>query len=174
MANIRLTTSDDLPILLDLFEAGKQLMAQRGNPHQWPKNYPGKECLLKDIEQNASYIIEENGVILGSFALLLGEDPTYKNIEQGAWLNDEPYGTIHRLIIAPYAQKRGLARWVLATAETLLKVQGVEQLRIDTHPNNIPMIKLIHAAGFIQCGKVMTENGTGRLAFHKVLKKEDL
>ncbi len=36
---------------------------------------------------------ETSGV---SFAFILGEDPTYQQID-GAWLNDQPYGTIHRI-----------------------------------------------------------------------------
>ena len=30
--------------------------------------------------------------------MIYGKDPTYDVIDQGAWLNEEPYATIHRLV----------------------------------------------------------------------------
>ena len=41
-------------------------------------------------------IYDETG-IHGVFALFDGAEPTYAHIEEGEWLNDEPYVTIHRL-----------------------------------------------------------------------------
>ena len=41
-------------------------------------------------------IYDETG-IHGVFALFEGAEPTYAHIEEGEWLNDEPYVTIHRL-----------------------------------------------------------------------------
>lgn len=45
----------------------------------------------------AAYVMLENGEIVGTFALFLGEDESYRVIEDGAWHLDQPYGTIHRL-----------------------------------------------------------------------------
>lgn len=43
------------------------------------------------------YVIEEDGQIHGVFAFILGADPTYAVIEDGAWRSDEAYGTIHHI-----------------------------------------------------------------------------
>ena len=52
----------------------------------------------KDISYGNSYVVEDDDKRLAAtFAFIKGEDPTYYGIENGAWLNHEPYGTIHRL-----------------------------------------------------------------------------
>mgnify|MGYP002933455973 FL=1 len=56
-------------------------------------------CAKADIAAHIAarelYVLREEGAIHGVFAFILGEDPTYRVIEQGAWLSDAPYGTIH-------------------------------------------------------------------------------
>lgn len=35
--------------------------------------------------------------MVGTFCFIVGEDPTYAVIDNGKWLNDAPYGVIHRM-----------------------------------------------------------------------------
>ena len=36
--------------------------------------------------------------VCATFVFIIGEDPTYDIIENGAWIdNERPYGTIHRM-----------------------------------------------------------------------------
>lgn len=46
---IRKSTTDDVPAILEIFRAAKAYMAAHGNPTQWGGDYPGLPELLPDI-----------------------------------------------------------------------------------------------------------------------------
>ncbi len=48
--------------------------------------------------------MEEDNCIHGVFAFIIGEDPTYRIIENGEWKSDTLYGTIHRLASTGYTK----------------------------------------------------------------------
>ena len=86
----------DLPQILQIYAHAREAMAASGNPTQWGDNFPPQELLEEDIDSNRLFVDVVNGQLLGVFAFILGVDPTYQVIEDGAWLNDTlPYGTIH-------------------------------------------------------------------------------
>lgn len=94
---IRKTTLQDVDTVLDVFAAAKRYMRANGNASQWGDEYPDRGIVTYDIACGSSYVVLENGEIVGTFALFLGEDESYRVIEDGAWHLDQPYGTIHRL-----------------------------------------------------------------------------
>ena len=94
---IRKTTLQDVDTVLDVFAAAKRYMRANGNASQWGDEYPDRSIVTYDIACGSSYVMLENGEIVGTFALFLGEDESYRVIEDGAWHLDQPYGTIHRL-----------------------------------------------------------------------------
>lgn len=94
---IRKTTLQDADTVLDVFAAAKRYMRANGNASQWGDEYPDRSIVTYDIACGSSYVMLENGEIVGTFALFLGEDESYRVIEDGTWHLDQPYGTIHRL-----------------------------------------------------------------------------
>ena len=102
----------DLPQILQIYAHAREAMAASGNPTQWGDNFPPQELLEEDIDSNRLFVDVVNGQLLGVFAFILGVDPTYQVIEDGAWLNDTlPYGTIHRL--ASSGKSKGVASAVI-------------------------------------------------------------
>ena len=100
----------DLPRILDIYARAREFMAKNGNPTQWGDNYPSPELLEEDIDTNRLFVYMINGRMQAVFAFILGEDPTYKVIEDGQWLNDTlPYGTLHRLASAEESKGVGKA-----------------------------------------------------------------
>ena len=63
-------------------------MAASGNPTQWGDNFPPQELLEEDIDSNRLFVYVVNGQSAGRVAFILGADPTYQVIGDGAWLND--------------------------------------------------------------------------------------
>lgn len=155
--NVRLTGVSDIDTVLDIFEYARLKMRQSGNMTQWVNGYPSLDAVMKDIEDGTGYIIEEDGAIAGVFTFVIGEDPFYADI-QGQWLDNKPYGTIHRIASAP--GRRGIAD----TALEFCMKSGVG-IRIDTHADNIPMLGWIAKHGFRYCGIVHVADGTPRRAF---------
>lgn len=61
-----------------------------GNTTQWIDGYPSEALIRREIEESHSFAcIDEQGEILGTFCFILGEDPTYQQFNEGAWLNDD-------------------------------------------------------------------------------------
>ncbi len=160
---IRRACQEDLPELLRIYAAARRFMAGHGNPTQWGDDYPDPDLLERDIELGHLYVVcGGDGVPHGAFAYILGEDPSYAAID-GAWLNDRPYGTIHRL--AGDGELRGVfARCLDFCAEIC------PNIRADTHRNNAPMRHLLEKHGFTYCGIVNLDARDGdtlRLAYQK-------
>ena len=99
--------------------------------------------------------------IHGVFAFILGEDPTYHVIENGQWLSDAPYGTIHA--VASDGSIHGLLTQVVTYC-----LQTIRHLRIDTHPDNLIMQHVITKNGFTKCGIIYVADGTPRLAYERL------
>ena len=162
MLSIRHAELDDLPQILRIYEEARAFMRQTSNPNQWWDYHPAESVLREDIPKGQLYVIEADGIIGGVFAYIQGTDPTYLQIEGDGWLNDEPYGVIHRIAVAHRGQGL-IARvfdWALAQCPNL---------RIDTHVDNAPMRRALEKYGFQYCGIIHIFNGDERIAFHKCI-----
>ncbi|NLM83406.1 MAG: N-acetyltransferase [Clostridiales bacterium] len=156
--HIRNATIQDLPAIMDIFETARDFMRKTGNPTQWPAGYPSEEMIRNETHEGNLYVITEEGEIVGVFAFILGEDPTYRVIKDGQWRSDKPYGTIHRL--ASSGRVKGVARRCFDFCR-----EKCPHLRIDTHRDNKPMQAAILSYGFKPCGIIYTHDGTERLAY---------
>ena len=161
MTNIRLVLTQDLPEVLKLFQHAREFMVRTGNPNQWKDYHPQKELIEGDIANQTGYVIVDDNVIVGYFALLFGEDPTYHDID-GKWLNDLPYATIHRL--GSNGKRSGI--FIDAVNFAFTKINNI---RIDTHRKNIVMLNLFKKYDFIYCGIVRIGDGTERIVYQKYL-----
>ncbi len=89
-------TADLLDEIMQIYASAQRFMVESGNPTQWAVGHPSRETAERDIALGQSYAVIDGGKVVGVFAFILGQDPTYKDID-GAWLSDAPYGTIHRI-----------------------------------------------------------------------------
>ncbi len=155
---IRQSSVDDIPRLQEIFGIARRFMAETGNPHQWTADYPGEELLRKDIASGDSYVCLLEDRIVGTFVLRGGNDPTYDVIYNGAWQNNLPYATIHR--IAGSGEVKGIMHLAMQFA-----LQHHNNIRIDTHRDNMVMQNAIRKEGFVYCGIIHCWNGSERLAY---------
>lgn len=155
---IRKTQMTDWEALEDLYACARNLMRNTGNPTQWGDNRPPKDSIRKDIEEGNHYVILEQGEICGAFSYILGIDPTYLEIEDGKWLDEDAYGTIHKL--ASNGKVKGIFEECLAFCQ---KMQP--NIRIDTHADNKIMQHLVEKNGFVRCGIIYVDDGTPRIAY---------
>lgn len=190
MYTIRKTEMDDVPQLEKIFAVARKKMRATGNPKQWEENYPSIELITKDIQLGRSYAVEyrrekdegngyekeKDKTVVGTFVMLTEPDPSYTKID-GAWLNDKPYATIHRL-----ASLEGY-HGVFAAVLDYVSAQ-YDDVRADTHPDNLPMRHLLQKNGFQYCGnillaervpqnlqpkdeKIQADNPLFRMAYHR-------
>lgn len=165
---IRKTLPKDLDAVMAIYATARKAMKANGNPHQWGDHHPPLALIEDDIRKGISYVLEgTDGKPHAVFALILGNDPTYDHIEDGQWLNDKPYGTLHR--IASDGQLRGVGRTCFDYCKTIL-----EELRCDTHGANKAMQQILEQNGFVRCGTIYVEDGTPRIAYQHTRKTDTL
>ena len=158
---IRKTKPEELNILIRMYENARIFMASHGNPLQWGNPYPAPQILMDDISSGNSYVCVEHDKIIATFYYKEGIDDTYVRIYEGQWLNEAPYGVVHR--ITSDGTIRGAASFCLNWA-----FNKCGNLKIDTHRDNIVMQHLLDKNGFKYCGVVYLENGSERIAYQKV------
>lgn len=154
-------TLRDMPAILDIYKYARAFMRKSGNPFQWGNSSPTEETLLCDIEKKQLYLCKDGAVIYGVFAFIIGTDSTYLKIDDGAWLSDTPYGTIHRIA------GNGKGKGVLAEAVAFCE-EKIPHLRIDTHHDNLVMQHILPTLGFRKCGIIHIADGSPRIAYEKV------
>ena len=156
------TKKEELDEAMAIYDHARLFMRQNGNLEQWINGYPSKEIILEDIALNRSFVIKKDNNIEAVFTFINGNDETYNYIE-GKWLNDEPYGVIHR--IASKHQEKGMLK-----AAVDYGFRFVRNMRIDTHKDNIVMQKALEKEGFIKCGIIYLKDGNPRIAYQKIRK----
>jgi len=146
------------------YDLARRYMRSLGNHSQWINGYPSRELVAKDISSGNNYVgVDNDGDIVMAFAFIIGDDATYSIIEAGQWLNSLPYGTIHRL------GSTGKTKGVLKACVEYC-TSRINNLRLDTHADNLTMQKAASRLGFIRCGIIYCNDGTPRIAYQKCLQ----
>ena len=163
---IRHATAQDFDRMMEIYSFARRYMAEHGNPNQWgPTQWPPEDLIRNDIRDGNSYVcVNKDGTVIGTFFFIQGTDiePTYRNITEGAWLDDSSYGVVHR--IAGDGSEKGIGAFCINWA-----FEQCGHLRIDTHGDNIVMQNLLKKLGFVHCGTIyVEEDDYPRLAFEKI------
>ena len=165
---IRKAFIQDIDMIMRIYEEARAFMRSIGNGSQWGDRFPLPDSIVSNINSGDLYVcvdeLNETDEILGVFYFKVEEEPTYKRIDGGAWLNDEPYGVVHRL--AGSRKAKGIGAFCLDWCE-----KQCSNIRIDTHRDNIVMRKVLEKAGYTYCGIIYVANGSERMAFQKKSKE---
>lgn len=70
---IRLATYEDIPAIMPVIDAAREMMHASGNVNQWINGYPSEQVIQADIARDGGFVV----------------------------MNDEPYYVIHRLASWP-------------------------------------------------------------------------
>ena len=155
---IRRATWEDMDRIMEIYRIAQDFMIRTGNPTQWGHFYPQKEHLERDIREQASFVLYDEEGIHAHAYMSGGDEPFYRVIEDGAWPNDEPYYTIHRL--ASDGTRKGVFRKVMEFCR-----EQCDHIRMDTHRDNAVMRHLAESEGFVPCGIIYVSDGTPRIAY---------
>ncbi len=166
---VRLAAASDVEAVLGLFDQARAIMRSDGNLTQWAGGYPDAPAVLRDIDAGVGYVLVRSSADpvaisasadpVAYFALIPSPDPTYSYIE-GAWLDDEPYGVIHRIASGP--ENHGIMASILDFA-----FSKFAEIRIDTHENNHIMRHILERSGFVYCGVIYVADGSPRMAYQR-------
>jgi len=158
---IRKAKTEEIDAIMAVFDAAKQFMRKTGNDQQWIDGYPSKEFILDNIRNEGLYVcLSDDEQLVGAFYFKVEDDRTYAKIYDGEWLNDKPYGVVHR--IASNGKQKGIGDACLQWC-----FDQCGNIRVDTHRKNIVMQNILYRNGYRYCGIIYVTNGTERLAFQK-------
>ena len=157
---IRKSTIEDINHIQKIYDYAREYMISQGNTNQWTNGYPDYDTIKTDIEKSQSYVcIDEDNTVVGVFVFYIGNEEDYNNIE-GTWLNNDEYGVVHRIA----TNKKGVGSFCLRYC-----FEQINNIKIDTHQDNISMQKLLEKEGYTKCGIItLKRNGAKRIAFQKV------
>ncbi|WP_201737198.1 N-acetyltransferase [Bifidobacterium aemilianum] len=168
---LRHANMDDFETVCGVYDYARRLMAEQGNSRQWGSCYPEPEVIRADIEGGHTIVLVDNAArlaeppehavypapeleeriggnerVIGLLALFEGKDEYYAHIT-GAWLDEDPYVTAHRVASS------GVAKG--ASADMLGWLQRhFDNIRVDTGYNNHAMQHVLERQGFTACGEI--------------------
>ena len=158
---IRAARIDEIAEIMEIYACARSYMREQGNPTQWGTNYPSEELVRTDILRGCCRVCEDEDGISGVFYFAVEEDPTYREIFDGAWKSESPYAVVHRIAVGKHGRGVAKACFEYAYAQH-------PNIRIDTHRDNLPMQRALAKNGFVRCGTIYLADGEERIAYQKI------
>lgn len=140
---------NDLPAIHELVTSAVRHLQAHGNM-QWDERYPLDCDFIPDIETGTQWLGFIGSELAVIYALNETHDAQYDAV---TWPHEgESYTVLHRFIVHPSFQGRGIAKATLADIIEALKEQGICNIRLDTYRCNAASQHLYHSFGFIDVG----------------------
>ena len=153
---LRKATTTDAATLLQLVRDCVAAMRAAGI-EQWDEVYPNAETIARDIEAGTLHVLCEHDTIIASITIDQTMDPLWQGMNWSA--GSEPAFAVHRLMVHPTRQGRGLARLLMQHAETTAREQGGHSIRLDTFLQNPAAMALYPRLGYQPTGTAMMRKG---------------
>ena len=112
----------------------------------WDEVYPDAAVLARDLAAGTLHVLRKGDGILGCVALDTTHDPLWQGMDWSA--AGEPAAAVHRFMVHPAAQGRGLAKLLMAHAESLAWAQGFRSIHLDCFIANPAMLGLYERLGY--------------------------
>ncbi len=167
MINIRKTTPADVDAIVPILEEARRTIADLGID-QWQNGYPNREVIEEDVRLGHSYVLTNDGQVIGTFAFIRDGEPLYDVIEGGHWQSGDDnhnYDTVHRVAISVASRGSGVSTDMVNFAAEHARAAGKTSVRIDTHRGNLVMRRMLEKHGFVPCGTIYLANGDPRVAY---------
>lgn len=168
--NITKTTKKDIDRVMVILGEARQSIGKLGID-QWQYGYPTRDIIKDDVLKGFSYAVRGEGddKIIATFCLKEDEEPTYKEIYDGAWINKGESFALHRIAICNLMRGKGVANVIIEFIVEECRKKNISSLKVDTHEGNIPMRKMLEKNGFIYCGIIHLATGEERVAYEKII-----
>lgn len=149
-------TSCDLDGVFDFVKASVWKMESE-NIFQWDEFYPTKEDFAEDINRGELSVGFAEGKAVCVYVINSQSDEAY---DDAGWNAPESeYRVLHRIVVNPEFQGRGVGRRTMLHIFDELKSQGVESLRLDVFSGNPWSLKLYEGLGFVMVGEANWRKG---------------
>ncbi len=146
----RANPSDSAEVF-QLVEDCKRAMRAAGNV-QWDEIYPSREIVESDAEAGTLWVLRHQGRCLAAMCLDETQSPEYQSVNWPPAAGN--VRVVHRLVVGPRWQGKGLGRRMLAFAESQAYEQDCAALRLDVYTGNPRALRLYEAGGYLRVGQV--------------------
>lgn len=148
---IRKANAPDIDTLMTVTQACAKHMISKGI-FQWNEHYPNQYAFENDIKQDQLYVLEVDGVVIGSIVLSNHMDDEYIPIR---WLTKNDKNLyIHRLAINPEHQGKGYAQQLMDFGEQFAIENNYASIRLDTFSQNKRNHKFYELRGYKRLGNI--------------------
>lgn len=158
---------EDLSAVVALTKACVAHMRSQGID-QWDEVYPDESVIARDIAVGTLHVLRQDGGIIACLTLDEWLDPLWKDLDWSS--NGAPVCSIHRVMVHPDHQGRGLAGRIMAVGEALAGAQGFGSIRLDCFTLNPGALRLYEKLGYRRTGVAMMRKGEF-MGFEKLLGK---
>jgi GNAT superfamily N-acetyltransferase len=149
--SIRKAQESDLPSVMALVEACVADMGRRGID-QWDEHYPTLDRFESDLSTGSLHVATAGDGVVGVFTVDGNQDIEYEAV---TWtILDGPIAVVHRLMVHPAYQGRGIARRFMVFAERLASELGFVVMRLDAFSANPQALQLYRGLGYDEVGDV--------------------
>lgn len=151
-------SEDQIDAILNLCKECSQNMLNN-SLDQWDEVYPNREIFLSDIKNDSLFIaVSDNSKeIIGCVVLNEYQDPEYGEIK---WkYNGKRIAVIHRLMVHPEYEGKGIAKSLVRFVEDLARKRRYDSVRLDVFQKNQRAVNFYHKLGYTVSGKVAFRKG---------------
>jgi ribosomal protein S18 acetylase RimI-like enzyme len=158
--SIRLADGRDLDAVMQLVGCCIDDMRAAGID-QWDEVYPDRATLAADAREKTLYLASTDvEPLVGILVLNEYQNPEYADVP---WtIHASRVAVVHRLMIDPRLQRRGLARELMRFAEGRARELGYGAIRLDAFTLNPRALRLYHGLGYGDAGPVTFRKGVFR------------
>jgi ribosomal protein S18 acetylase RimI-like enzyme len=154
-AEIRQASPGELDALMALVRDCIAGMRRRGID-QWDDVYPDRAIIERDLDEGAAFVATLREGPVGMAVLNQRQDPEYADVD---WLYGGRPAVIHRLMVSPKQEGRGIARALMAYLEARARALGFDCVRLDTFMGNPKAIRFYERSGYRRAGQVRFRKG---------------
>jgi GNAT superfamily N-acetyltransferase len=163
---IRRATEADVPAVTALVARCIEEMRGRGID-QWDDVYPTRERFEMDVGAGSLYVASSGAKeIVGAFTLDENQAAEYAAVNWS--IRATRVAVVHRLMVDPSVQGRGIARELMKSAERLASSVGCTAMRLDAFTQNPQALGLYKGMAYRDAGEVHFRKGRFR-CFEKQL-----
>ncbi len=134
---------------------------------QWDEVYPNIEIITQDLKEKCAYGYFDNDELSGYVAINKTYPPPYDKFK---WkVNNGEFLVVHRLMIKPDKQGKGIAKQLMSFAEEFIRGNGYKAIRLDAFSLNPVAISLYEHIGYSKVGSGASRKGGLCYFYEKVL-----
>ena len=153
---IRKGRSEDAPSLLQLTRDCVAAMRATGI-EQWDEVYPNADVIARDIDAGTLEVTGENEGIAACITVDRNMDPLWKDLD---WSPEgDPAAVVHRLMVHPSQQGKGIAKQFMIHAESVARAMGCRSIRLDCFLQNPASMALYPKLGYRRTGTAQMRKG---------------